>query len=70
MIFFSGADKIPPIGFEQQPTLGFLLSKEAILPTSSTCDLTLRIPTVHSDYHHFREYMLLGILGNDGFGGV
>ena len=41
------------------------------LYTSTTCDLQLRIPTVHGDnYSSFREALILSIKGNDGFGGV
>ena len=31
------------------------------------CSLTLRLP-VYSSYDSFKEAMLLGVLGSDGFG--
>ena len=42
------------------------------LPTASTCSLVLRIPTCYGpqQYADFKEAMLLGLFGNDGFGGV
>lgn len=70
LIFFSGSDRIPPMGFSQHPTLVFLHQPNEILPTSSTCDLQLRIPTCFDQYEKFKEYMMLGLKGNDGFGGV
>ena len=69
-IFTSGSDKIPPVGFAIDPSVTFLYAPSALLPTASTCDLQLRLPTPHKEYDNFQEYMLLGIKGNDGFGGV
>ena len=40
-----------------------------MLPTASTCDLTLYLP-FHLEYEDFKNYMLLGVMGNDGFGNV
>ena len=41
------------------------------LASASTCDLQLRIPTVHGmNYEDFKEGLILSIKGNDGFGGV
>ena len=69
--FCSGADNIPPAGFPKEPSLVFDHAKAAILPTASTCDIALRLPTVHGrEYWKFKECMLLGIKGHDGFGGV
>ena len=70
LIFSSRYDKIPPIGFTETPTLTFLYSESSPLPTASTCDITLRLPTTHMEYGQFKQYMLLGIQGIDGFGGA
>ena len=67
LIFFTGASNIPPIGFKEVLSLYFLYPFSAKLPTASTCDMTLRIPTSHDEYSVFKEYMILGIKGNDGF---
>ena len=37
----SGADRIPPLGFDKSPTVVFVQNEARILPTASTCDLTL-----------------------------
>ena len=68
VIFFSGADRPPPLGFPTQPDLEFL-DLGAILPTASTCSLLLRLPVCHSNYDNFKDAMMLAVHGNDGFGG-
>lgn len=74
MVFFSGAQQAPPLGFEKQPSLAFNSHEgefSTILATASTCDLQIRLPTTHgSNYTDFRDAMILSIKGNDGFGGV
>ena len=71
LTFFTGADSIPVLGFELTPKLSFLeISPQWLLPTASTCSLELRLPTYHSDYSSFKDYMLMGLKGCDGFGGV
>ena len=69
LVFFSGSDRIPPMGFDRHPTPHFLHEAKEVLPTASTCDIQLRIPTCHTEYDQFREYMVLGMKSNDGFGG-
>ncbi len=70
LVFFSGADRVPSLGFQKQPSLVFLHGDSAKLPTASTCDLQLRLPANHKDFEAFKEAILLGVKGNDGFGGV
>ena len=70
LVFFSGADCIPPLGFGVNPILVFVNITSATLPTASTCDVQLRLPATHKDYHKFKYAMVLGLKGNDGFGGV
>ena len=68
-VFFSGAECIPPLGFERHPTLSFV--HDSRLASASTCDIQLRLPTIHgAGYSDFKEAMILSIKGNDGFGGV
>ena len=38
------------------------------LPTASTCDITLRLPTTPEEYGQFKQYLLLGVQGHDGLG--
>ena len=49
LIFFTGASAIPVLGFEVRPKLVFLEGPSERLPTASTCELHLRIPTAHGD---------------------
>lgn len=68
LIFFTGADRIPPLGFPGQLELQFLHGKNDRFATASTCDLILRLPTCHKTYKEFKEQMIWSITGNDGFG--
>ncbi len=52
LIFTTGAAGVPPLGFEEEPSIVFNAEDEAKsdLPTSSTCTNTLFIPTTnHND---------------------
>ncbi len=69
LVFFSGSNCVPPVGFPHQPKVSFLKG-EARLCTSSTCEIRLRIPTQYVDYAAFEEAMILSFNGNDGFGAV
>ena len=64
-----GANRIPLLGFEKQPTISFIIDSK--LASASTSDLQLRIPKVHGmNYEDFKEGLILSIKGNDGFGEV
>ena len=64
--FFTGANRIPPIGFHGC-TLNF--SSSSIFPTASTCALTLTLPTKYYDnYHEFKEKVMFGFYNHGGFG--
>ncbi|KAF5278245.1 hypothetical protein FQR65_LT15734 [Abscondita terminalis] len=60
LVFSTGADTIPPLGFEQDPTLCFLYD-DSLFPTANTCGLQLRLPTCHKTYDDFVYYMRFGI---------
>lgn len=67
LIFFTGTDREPPLGFPKHPQLIFLHT--GILATASTCDLILRIPTVfHNNYLAFRDMMVESLVSSEGFG--
>ena len=71
LVFFSGSDSIPPCGFEGvTPTMIFLHSCDDLFPTASTCDLEFRLPATYGEYQKFKDAMVLGLKGHDGFGGV
>ena len=55
---------VPVLGFER---LVFLEGPSEELPTASTCDLILRVPTAHGDnYGALKDWMELSILGTVG----
>ena len=64
LIFMSGSTS----GFPIRPNVTFI-HRDRKLCTTSTCDITLRFPTVHGTYEAFKEAITLSIVGNDGFGG-
>ena len=70
LIFFTGADREPPLGFPVIPRLKFLHGEQHTLATASTCSLILRLPTVHKSYASFKQYMALSFGGHGGFGVV
>ena len=69
MLFLTGCDCVPPLGFgDVDPCI--LFSTDLVLPTVSTCSLTLRFPTTFpTDIDGFKDKMDLSILGSQGFFG-
>ena len=71
LVFLTGADKIPPLGFDKECSVIFLHGPGEKLATANTCDLQLRLPTCHQeDFASFKEALIMSINDNDGFGGV
>ncbi len=73
LIFTTGAAGVPPLGFEEEPSIVFNAEDEAKsdLPTSSTCTNTLFIPTTnHNDCEKFKYKFAQGITCAVGFGQV
>ena len=69
MVFLTGSDCVPPLGFGDV-TPSILFTDDAVLPTVSTCSLTLRFPrTFLSEFEQFKEKMDFVILGSQGFFG-
>ena len=68
--FITGAEKPPPMGFAQQPTIRFIEDKTKILPTASTCVLSLYFPLPLTEYQSFQHNMDMAILNTIGFGQV
>ncbi|XP_078811933.1 uncharacterized protein LOC105357912 [Oryzias latipes] len=69
LVFASGTDTIPPLGFPTRPKLVFLHWEGVprIFPEANTCDVTLRLP-LHSSYSAFVEHMESGIIQSPTFG--
>ena len=70
MVFLTGCDSVPPLGFgDVKPSI--LFTDDALLPTVSTCSLTLRFPrNFPTDFQQFKDKMELVILGSQGFFGT
>ena len=70
-MFTTGANRVPPPGFENQPSVVWLWGPTQKFATASTCDVQLRLPTCHGDdYSAFKEAMVMSLKDNNGFGGV
>ena len=64
LAFFTGADKIPPTGFDKKATMVFT---SGILATESTCDMVIRVPYCHGTYDTFKSFMIEALIANGGF---
>lgn len=63
---FSGGEAVPLFGYETQPSLHF--SGFTILPTASTCALSLTLPTRYHNNPPTFEEKIFAILNHGGFG--
>ena len=68
--FWTGADRIPPGGFQQQLTMEFYMDVAGRLPTVSTCGLQLSLPRGRTDPNEFRAMMIFTLQNTAGFGKV
>ena len=68
--FVSGASKMPASGFDRTPSVCFTDSE--MLPTSSTCALTITFPRQYGllTYEYFKEKLNLCIRNSFGFGSI
>ena len=70
LVFCTGIDRIPIGGFHTKPAIKFSNNNE-VLATASTCELVLRLPTIHAnDPVKFEEKFILSPKGHIGFGTV
>lgn len=67
LVFFTGAESVPLLGFKDPFLLRFLHGEDQKLATASTCDLILRIPTCHKTYERFKEYFIQSLLETENF---
>ena len=67
LIFITGSDREPPLGFMKTAQLFFNHDSVAKYATASTCDLHLCVP-ITEDYSHFKQMMLDSLLLYAGFG--
>ena len=69
LVFITGSDRVPPLGFDLKITVTFAHSGRFC--TSSTCDLQFCIPVCYGEnYQKFEEAMVMALKDNDGFGGL
>ncbi len=70
LIFITGADAVPHLGFERSITIQFYDNDEGtkLMPWSSTCGLTLNLPRQCCDPDKFREMMTQALCCCHGFG--
>ena len=71
LVFATGASEVPPMGFDEQPSVSFKNPDEVggALPSASTCSNTMYLP-VHDTYGTFKDKFLFGITCAVGFGNV
>ncbi len=67
LVFASGADRIPVLGFSPQPTLNFTHEMGQKYPEANTCVVKLKLP-IHDTYEMFCKYMCEGIIQAPTFG--
>jgi len=69
LMFITGADRIPPLGFQGLIKVGFY-TKTMVqhFPTISTCDLWLWPPRGMSDPEEFQNLTEEAVLGSHGIG--
>lgn len=72
LVFVSGADSIPPLGFPEPLQIDFYDQEEGQrrLPFASTCSLTLYLPRRVQEEGEFKEIMNWALRGSLGFGKV
>lgn len=69
--FISGASKLPAAGFNKAPSIHFTDSCDALLPTTSTCDISITFPRSYGKLtpDEFKKHMDMCIMNSFGFGG-
>ena len=64
LVFCSGSEQVPPLGYEKPPTIAF--EYQSVLATASTCDIQLRLPICHgTNYSSFRNAIIESLKSND-----
>ena len=66
----TGADTVPPLGFPSCPVILFGKDSTRLLPTSSTCALSLTLPLELVEYELFKKNMDTAVLNAYEFGKV
>lgn len=70
LVFVTGADLIPPMGFDRAPEIFFCHTPQLKLAVASTCSPSITLPTCHDSYKDFKDAMVESIVSGFGFGKV
>lgn len=70
LIFVTGSDSIPPMGFEFNPVITFVHDPPSHLPLSNTCTPSLHLPVISQPYDRFKDAMVEALVGGIIFGKV
>ncbi|XP_052008021.1 G2/M phase-specific E3 ubiquitin-protein ligase-like [Xyrauchen texanus] len=72
LVFVTGADSVPPLGFPHKCQLDFYNQEDGScrIPYSSTCSLCLFLPRGVTEEEEFKRLMFLALKGSLGFGKV
>jgi len=70
LVFVTGADLIPPMGFDRAPEIFFSHIPQLNLAVASTCSPSITLPTCHDSYKDFKDAMVESIVSGLGFGKV
>ncbi|KAF5282381.1 hypothetical protein FQR65_LT14317 [Abscondita terminalis] len=68
LIFATGADAIPSLGFGKKLEIHFLHDTNMKYPKANTCGLELHLPTCYTNYEDFKNNMDFGIGNSKEFG--
>lgn len=70
LIFITGADSIPPLGFDDLIFIAFYDQEDQVkrLPYASTCSLSLYLPRAFEDAQEFKHLMSMALIHGVGFG--
>lgn len=66
----TGATYPPPLGFDNNPQIGFAHDSAVTLPTANTCSPKLTLPTAITDVDTLKRRMTYAIFNSVGFGHV
>ena len=69
LIFMTGSDRIPPLGFHKKMSIDFYeMTSQKHYPTASTCDMRLWLPRGIENEDFLKELLEEAVEGSHGFG--
>lgn len=69
-MFITGADSIPPLGFQGQPSIDFYTPENRRLPFASTCGMVLFLPRGIQEEEELTDMLNTALKGYSGFGKI